>query len=98
MSPRSKARPPAERSFVAPRRASVDRAEVGEVAERLLEVVAQDLLELRLAIAAAVDPVGPVDESLVERGPRALEHAVVGRVPNEDVLEAERRLRRILLP
>ncbi len=65
----------------------VERPELGQIAMRLLEVVAEDLLVLRRALA--VDAVGPLDELLVERGPRALEDRVVGGVANEDVVEAE---------
>ncbi len=68
----------------------VDRAELRPVAERLLEVVAEDLFELLLAVAFAVDLLGPRDEALVERRPCPLEQRVVGGVPDEDVVEAIR--------
>ena len=60
-----------------------------EVAVRLLEVVAEDLLVLGLALAVAVDLLGPVREPLVQRRARPLEHAVVRGVADQDVLEAE---------
>ena len=47
----------------------VDRAELRPVAVRLLEVVAEDLLELLLAVALAVDRSAHADEPLVERQP-----------------------------
>ena len=56
----------------------------------LLEVVAEDLLVLRRALA--IHAVGPLDERDVEVGPRALEDAVVRGVADEDVVEAERVL------
>ena len=68
----------------------VQRAELGEVAVRLLEVVAEDLLVLRRAFA--VDAVRPLDELLVERRASALEDPVVGGVADEDVVEAKRFL------
>src|SRR5205814_729394 len=43
----------------------VERPELREVPVRLLEVVAEDLLELAGAVADAVRAVGPVDELLV---------------------------------
>ena len=66
----------------------VQRAEVGEVAVRLLEVVAEDLLVLGRTLA--VDAVRPLDELLVEGRASALEDPFVSRVANEDVMEAER--------
>ena len=56
----------------------------------LLEVVPEDLLVLRRALA--VDAVGPLDELLVEGRPGALEDPLVGRVADEDVVEPERLL------
>ncbi len=58
-------------------------AEFGETAVRLLEVVADDLLEL---LAATVEPAG---EPLVMVGALALRDPFVGRVADEDVAEAE---------
>ncbi len=66
----------------------VERAELGEVPIRLLEVIAEDLLVLGRALA--VDAVGPLDELLVKRRAGALEDSVVGGVPDEDVVEAIR--------
>ena len=40
----------------------VERAELAEIAVRLLEVIAEDLLELEAAAALGVDLVGPADE------------------------------------
>ena len=64
----------------------VERAELGEVRRCLLEVVAEDLLELGRPVA--VHAVGPGHEPLVEVGPGALEDAVVRGVADHDVLEA----------
>ena len=68
----------------------VERPELEEVAVGLLEVVAEDLLVLDRALA--VHAVGPLDELLVEGRAGALQHAVVRRVADEDVMEAERVL------
>jgi len=51
----------------------VERAEVGQIRMCLLEVIAEDLLELGLATALAVDGLGPLDEPLVERRPGSLD-------------------------
>ena len=72
----------------------VDRAQLGQVAIRLLEVVAEDLLVLLRAALAAVQLLRPLGEPLVKRGPGALEQAVVGGVPDEDVLEPEAQILR----
>ena len=61
------------------------RPELGGVEGGLLEVVAEDLLEL-LADALAVEPVG---ETLVQLGSQPLRHRLVRRVADEDVTEAE---------
>ena len=65
--------------------AVVERAELREVAARLLEVVAEDLLELGATVA--VHLVRPRDEPLVQVGAGALEDRVVGGVADHDVLE-----------
>ena len=88
MSPRAKARRPADASRVAPRTPElvavvVERAELREVVVRLLEVVSEDLLVLRLAVAVAVDRFGPVGEPLVQRRARPLEERRVGGVPDQ---------------
>ncbi len=80
MSPRAKARRPALPSFVAARSAiaaalGVERAQLGPVAVRLLEVVAVDLLELLLAAALAVDALRPGHEPLVQLRAGPLEQA-----------------------
>src|SRR6185436_19748563 len=54
----------------------------------LLEVIAEDLLELDCAVAVLVHPVGPTDETLVQRRPRALEHPLISGLTNEGVSEA----------
>ena len=82
MSPRANARRPAAARRSEARRAQLDavvveRSELAEVAMGLLEVVAEDLLELERAVALRVAGVRPRDESLVERRPGALEEAVV---------------------
>ena len=66
----------------------VERPELGAVAVRLLEVVAEDLLELLLAAALPVDALGPGDEALVHRRPRPLEQRAVRRVLDHQVAEA----------
>src|SRR6266516_7319990 len=65
----------------------VDRAELGPVPVRLLEVEAEDLLVL-------TDPVTrlafePVCEALVQLGPQLLRHRAVGGIADQDVAEAE---------
>ena len=99
MSPRANARRPAE----ARRRDAlladlpsplVERAELGEVPPGLLEVVAEDLLELDPAVAIRL--VGPRDESRVEVRPRALQDAVVRGVADHDVLEPVRAVGPVL--
>src|SRR6185312_4551692 len=72
----------------------VQRAELGEVGPRLLEVVAKDLLELDHAVA--VRQIGPRDEARVEVCPCTLEDAVVGGVPDHDVVEAVRAVLGVL--
>src|SRR5262249_17616734 len=62
--------------------------ELGEVLVRLLEVVAEDLLELGPAVALPVNAFGPIDESLVERRPGTLENPLVRSIADEDVVEA----------
>jgi len=52
-------------------------------------VVAEDLLELELAAAFPVDPLGPVHEPLVEHGSAALQQAAVGGVADDLVPEPE---------
>ena len=97
--PRSNARRPADASLRAPVLADrapvlVERPELGEVLPGLLEVVAEDLLELDAAIA--VDAVGPADEPLVKVGAGPLQDPVVGGVADHDVLEAVRALVAVL--
>src|SRR6185503_12790005 len=72
----------------------VQRAELREVGPGLLEVVAEDLLELDHAVA--VRQIGPRDEARVEVRPCALEDAVVGGVPDHDVVEAVCAVRTVL--
>ena len=64
--------------------------QLNEAAVRLLEVVADDLLEL---LAAAVEPSG---DALVEIGTLRLRNPVVGRVADEHVPEAERVVDRLV--
>jgi hypothetical protein len=54
----------------------------------LLEVVAQDLLELDRPVAVAVHPIRPRHEALVERRAGALQHSLVGGLAHEHVGEA----------
>ena len=66
----------------------VERAELLQVAERLLQVIAVDLLELPVVdVVSRVEALGPDDEALVQIGAGALEQPVIGRVPNEQVME-----------
>ena len=65
----------------------VDLAELASVAIRLLEVVAEDLLELLLAPALAVDPLGPAHETFVELRSRPLEQGAVRSVLDHQVAE-----------
>ena len=67
----------------------VQGPEICQVPVRLLEVVAEDLLVLGLAVAVAVDALGPSDEPLVQGNARPLEDAGVRRVADEQVVEAE---------
>ena len=73
----------------------VERAELGEVAVRLLQVVAEDLLVLGLAPALAVDLLRPVYEPLVQGRRVRLSSPVVGGFADQDVLEAEAAPRRV---
>ena len=66
----------------------VERPELAPVAIGLLEVVAEDLLELLLPAALLVDPLGPGHEPLVELGAGPLQQRPVGRVADEQVAEA----------
>ena len=64
----------------------VERAELREVTNGLLQVVSVDLLVLRCSFA--VDGVCPLNETFVKRRAGALKDAVVCRVADEDVVEA----------
>jgi hypothetical protein len=70
-------------------RVVVDRSQLEQVAEGLLEVVAEDLLVLGLPLPVTVDLLGPVREPLVQVGARPLEHTVVRSVADQDVLETK---------
>src|SRR2546429_3854836 len=72
----------------------VERPEFGEIPVRLLEVVPEYLLVLQRAVA--VDTIRPADELLVKRRPSALQQSVVGRLANQNVMEAVRVLERTL--
>ncbi len=67
-------------------RAVDGQAELVTVPACLLEVVADDLVELDEIGAVALEP---RREALVQRGPRGLGQRVVGGVSNEEVPEAE---------
>ena len=67
------------------------RAELDPEAVRLLEVMADDLVELG-ALARMV--LGPAREALVQLCPQPLRHRVVGGVADQDVAEAEAVLTR----
>jgi hypothetical protein len=67
----------------------VEGAQLFQVAIRLLQVVAQDLLELHCAVAVAIDAVGPRDEAFVEHRPRTLQHPLVSSIPDEHVVESK---------
>ena len=66
----------------------VERREVEQVAPRLLEMEAHDLLELELAAAIPVHALAPAGEAGVQGRADPLRQAVVRRVPHEDVVEA----------
>ena len=66
-------------------------AELQAQAERLLQVVADDLVEVGSLDRAPLHPAG---EALVQVGTRALRQRLVGRVPDQDVPEAETVLAR----
>ena len=92
MSPRARARRPAElrcRDAVGaePPPGVVDRSELGPVAERLLEVVAEDLLVL--GEPGPEHDGEPGGEAFVQPGPGTLEQAGVRRVADQDVAEVE---------
>ena len=76
-------RPPAELDSVV-----VEGSQLGEIAISLLEVVAENLLELDFTVPLAVDALGPVGESLVHRRARAFEDPEVGGVADEEVVKA----------
>ena len=63
--------------------------QLGLVVERLLEVVADDLVQLDQVARRAAQPVG---EPLVQVGPGCLGQGVVGGVADQQVAEAERVL------
>ena len=66
-------------------RVLVEEAHLAPVPIRLLEVVAEQLVEL----AGGAGVGHPVGEPLVECCPKLLGHRIVGGIPYEDVLEAE---------
>ena len=88
-------RPPASRREGPPRplaeRAAVriERAQLTQVLVRLLEVPADRLLVLDRPAGARLEPVG---EAGVQLCARAAQHAAVGGVADQRVVEAERRL------
>ena len=55
--------------------------------KRLLQVVADDLLELRRVLSGML--VQPAREALMQRGAQLFRRPVVGGVADEDVAEAE---------
>ena len=61
--------------------------ELGAVAERLLEVVAEQLVELDELGAVLLEPVG---EALVQLCPLRFRQGLVGGVAHEEMAEAER--------
>ena len=87
-------RPPAGRAealrCLAPEIAPVPvkRAELPEVAVRLLEVVGEDLLVLALAPRSRVDAHRPRSRTLVQLGPCPLQQVLVGGLPDQNVVEA----------
>jgi hypothetical protein len=70
----------------------VERPELGSVAIRLLEVIAEDLLELRCAPPFGIDDVCPGHELLVQQRPGPLQQPLVGRVADQQVMEAVDRV------
>ena len=69
--------------------ALVERAQLGEVPVRLLEVPADRLVVLDRPLDPALEPVG---DAFVQLRPRALQHPAVRRIADEAVVEPERRL------
>ena len=67
--------------------------QLAQVSVGLLQVIAEDLLELERAVALGVDLVGPAHEPQVQIGARALEQAVVDGVAHQVVVKAVDRLR-----
>src|SRR5262249_50272578 len=68
------------------RKLGVGPSELCAVAGRLLEVIAEQLVELHDLCTLLLEP---VREALVEVGARALRQRVVRGVPEEDVMEPE---------
>ena len=89
-SPRVSARRPARVSGSAARVASSDShdrpAELDAIAIRLLEVVADDLVQVGAFANARLDPAG---ELLVQRRTDLFRHRLVRRVADQDVAEPE---------
>ena len=87
---RRRASTPRGRPSRSPARArdlGVGPAELASVARRLLEVVADDLVELDQLARVRVEPVG---EALVQLGARLLRQRVVRGVADQQVAEPER--------
>ena len=67
----------------------VERSELGQEALCLLQVIAEDLLELQRTLPLGVHNVGPFDEAFMDVRTGPLELTVVGRIPDQDVMEPE---------
>ena len=66
----------------------IERRQLRAIPMRLLEVPAEDLLDLEDHLARGGLGIGPLHEPLVELRASSLEQAGVRRVPDEDVVEA----------
>ena len=90
---RPAARPgqPLGRSFCERKLGRAGRRELQPVRVRLLEMVPENLVELRRRSRPRLDP---VRAALVQVGTKALRHRVIRGVPHEDVSEAEAVLTR----
>ena len=71
----------------------IERRELLEIVRGLLEVIADNLLVLALALPISIHSLRPVGEALVEVRARTLEEPVVGGIADQDVVEAHRAAR-----
>ena len=67
----------------------VERSELAQESMRLLQVIAEDLLELQATLPLGVHNVGPFDEAFMDVRTGPLELTVVSGIPDQDVMEPE---------